>query len=101
MDSSSPSFQLQDSSSADIEFVPDFEGHLHHASPSQTDAFLEQHDYEQFLLAQEIDTPSDNLSHQESHSCEKLCQDDPFFTHVTNLSLTLLPISSHNTTVKT
>ena len=49
--------------------------------------FLEHHDYELFLLNQEIDAPSDNLSHQESHNCEKLCQDDPFFTHATDLCL--------------
>ena len=102
LDSTSPSFQLQDTSSVEVEFVSESEGHLKHANLSQTDIFLEHHDYELFLLNQEIDAPSDNLSHQESHSCEKLCQDDPFFTHVTNFSLTLhYPISWHNTTVKT
>ena len=64
------------------------EGYLNHANLSQTDVFHNHHDYELFLLNQEIDTPSDNLSHQESHDCEKLCQDDPFFTHATDFSLT-------------
>ena len=70
LDSTSPSFHLQDTSSVEIEFVSEFEGHLDHANPSQMDDFLEHHDYEQFLLNQDIDTPSHNLSHQESHNCE-------------------------------
>ena len=52
---------------------------------SQTDVFLAPHDYEQFLLNQEFDTPLDNPNHVESHTCENLCHDDPFFTHATNL----------------
>ena len=88
LDSTSLSSQLHDTSSIEIVFVSKSEGHLDHANPSQTDVFLEHHDYELFLLDQEIDTPSDNLSHQGSHNCEKLCQDDTFLTHVTNFSLT-------------
>ena len=88
LDSTSLSSQLQDNSSIEIEFVPEFEGHLDHANPSQTEVSLEHHDYELFLPNQEIDTPSDNLSHQERQNCEQICQDDPFLTHATHLSLT-------------
>ena len=77
--------QLQDTSSVEIEFVPEFEEYLDNANLSQTDVFLELDDYELFLLNPEIDTISDNLSHQDSNICEQLCQDDPFFTHATNL----------------
>ena len=87
LDSTSPSFQLQETSSVEIEFVPEFEGQLDHGNLSQTDVFLEHYGCELFLLNQEIDTPSDNLSHQETHNCEKSCQADPFFTHGTDLSL--------------
>ena len=79
---------LQDTSSVEIEFVPGFEQHLDNMNLSKTNIVLEPHDYELFLLSQEIDTPSDNLSHQESHICEKFCQDHHFFTHATNLGLT-------------
>ena len=78
VDSTISSFQLQETSSVEIEFVPEVEGYLNHANLSQTYVFHEHHDYEVFLLNQEIHAPSDNLSHQESHNCEKLCQDDPF-----------------------
>ena len=72
---------------------------MDHGNLSQTDIFLEHHDYELFLLNQEIDIPSGNLNHLESHDCEKLCQDDPLFTHTTNLSLTYAQphfIAQHN-----
>ena len=42
--------------------------------------------YDLFLLNQEIDTPSDNLNHQDSHASEKLGQDDTFLIHTTNHS---------------
>ena len=80
-------FQLQDTSSVDVEFVPQFEEQIDNANLSQAAVFLEPHDYELFLLSQEIDTPSDNLSHLESHTCENSCQDDPSCTHATNLGL--------------
>ena len=80
LDSTSLAFQLQDTSSVETELVPEFEEHLDNPNLSQTDIFLEPHGYELFPLNQEIDTPSDNVNHQESHICEKLCQDDPFFT---------------------
>ena len=90
LDSTSLAFQLHDTTSVEIKFVPEFEEHLHNANLSQTDVFLEPHDYELFLLSQQIDTPSDNLSHLESHICEKLCQFDTFFTHATHLGLTFV-----------
>ena len=50
-----------------------------------TDVFSVQHDYDLFLFNQEIDTPSDNLNHQDTHVCEKQGQDD-FLIHATDLS---------------
>ena len=44
--------------------------------------FSVQHDYDLLLLNQEIDTPSDNLNHQDTHVCEK----DDLLIHATNLS---------------
>ena len=52
---------------------------------SPTDVFSVQHDYDLFLLNQEIDTPSDNLNHQNTHVCEKQGQDD-FLIHATDHS---------------
>ena len=51
-----------------------------------------------FLLNQEIDTPSDNLNHQDTHVCEKQGQDD-FLIHVTDLSHNFAPpqfMAQHN-----
>ena len=59
---------------------------------------LEPHDYGLIILSQEIDTPSDNLSHQVGHRCETLYQDDPFFTHTTSLGLTFVLPHFHGTT---
>ena len=89
LDSPSLSSELQDTSrveSIGVEFVPDFEEPLDNNNFSPTDLFSEQHDYDLFLLNQEIHTPSDNVNHQESHACEKLGQDDTFLIHATNLS---------------
>ena len=52
---------------------------------SPTDVFSVQHDYDLFLLNQEIDTPSDTLNHQDTHLCGKQGQDD-FLIHATDLS---------------
>ena len=74
LDSPSLSSELQDTSSVEIveiEFVPDFEEPLESNKFSPTDVFSVQHDYDLFLLNQEIDTPSDNLNHQDTHVCEK------------------------------
>ena len=81
----STSVSSQDTSSIEIEFVSESEGQLENANLSPTDIFFEHHDYELFLLQKEIDAPSDNLNHQDTHVCEKKDQDD-FLIHATNLS---------------
>ena len=81
----STSVSSQDTYSIEIEFVSESEGQLDNANLSPTDAFLEHHDYELFLLQKEIDAPYDNLSHQETHVCEKQGQDE-FLIHATDLS---------------
>ena len=88
LDSPSLSSELQDTSSVEtveIEFVPDFEEPLESNKFSPIDVFSVQHDYDLFLVNQEIDTPSDNLNHQDTHVCEKQGQDD-FLIHGTDLS---------------
>ena len=75
----STSVSSQDTSSIEIEFVSDPEEPLESNKSSPTDVFSVQHDYDLFLLNQEIDTPSDNLHKQD--------QDD-FLIHATNLSHT-------------
>ena len=92
----------QDTSSVEINFVPEFEEHLDNANLSQTNVFLEPHDYELFLLSQEIDISSDNLSHQEVIFVK-------IYAKMTLSSLILqssgghlhYPISWHNTTMRT
>ena len=99
LESPSLSSELQDYSSADsveIELLPQSEGHLDHTNLSPTDVFSEHHDYELFLLQNEIDTPNDNPNHNDIHTCE--IQDD-IFIHATNLSNTFaLPqfMAQHN-----
>ena len=86
LDAPSLSSELQDTSrveSVAIEFVPDFEEALESTKFSPTDGFSVQHDYDLFLLNQEIDTLSDNLNHQDTHVCEKQGQDD-FLIHATD-----------------
>ena len=104
LDSPSLSSELQETSSVEsveIEFVPDFEEPLESNNFSPIDVFSVQHDYDLFLLNQEIDTPSDNLNHQNTHVCEKQGQDD-FLIHATDLSHNFaLPNPWHNTMVKT
>ena len=88
LDSPCLSSELQDTSSVEsveIEFVPDFEEPLESNKFSPTDVFSVQHDYDLFTLNQQIDTPSDNLHHQDTHVCEKQGQ-DAFLIHATNLS---------------
>ena len=85
MDSPSLSSELQDTSSVEIEFVLDFEQPSEINNFSPTDVFSVQHDYDLFLLNQEIDTASSNLNHQGTHVCEKQGQDD-FLIHATDLS---------------
>ena len=86
LDSPSLSSELQDNSSVDsieIEFLPESEEQLDHTKLSPTDVFSEHHDYELFLLQNEIDAPNDN--HYDIHTCEN--QDD-ILIHATNLSNT-------------
>ena len=80
------SVSSQDTSSNDIEF--ESEGQLDNPNLSPIDILSKQHDNELFLLQKEIEAPSDNLSHQESHACEKQAQDDISLIHATNLSHT-------------
>ena len=71
LDSPSPSSELQDTSSAnsvEIEFLPQSEGQQDHINLSQTDVFSGHHDYELSLLQKEIDAPSGNLNHQDTHN---------------------------------
>ena len=82
-----------------MEFVPDFEEPLESNKFSPTDVFSIQHDYD--LLNQEIDTPSDNLNHQDTHVCEEQGQDDFLFIPLTLVTILHYPNSWHNTTVKT
>ena len=86
LDSPSLSPELQYNSSVDsveIEFLPESEGHLDHTKNSPTDLFSTHHDYELFLLQNELDAPNNNLNHYNFHTCEN--QDD-ILIHTTNLS---------------
>ena len=86
--SPSLSSELQDNSSVDsveIEFLPESEGQSDHVNLSSTDVFSLKHDYDLFLLNQEIDAPNYNLNHQDTHICEN--QDD-ILIHATILSHT-------------
>ena len=72
---------------------------MDNANLSPSEVFSRQHDKELFLLQKRIDAPSDDLSHQETHACEKLGQDDTSLIHATNLShIFALPqfIAQHN-----
>ena len=99
LDSPSLSSELQDNSSVvsvEIEFYPESEEQLDHTKFSPTDVFSEHHDYDLFLLQNEIDAPNDNPDHYDIHTCE--IQDD-ILIHATNLSNTFaLPkfIAQHN-----
>ena len=99
LDSPSLSPELQDNSSVDsieIEFLPESEEQLDHTYHSPTDVFSEHHEYELFLLQNEIDAPNDNPNHYDIHTCE--IQDD-ILIHATNLSNTFaLPqfMAQHN-----
>ena len=72
---------------------------MDNANLSPTDVFSLQHHNELFLLQKEIDAPYNNLPCQESHTCEKLGQDDTSLILATNLSHTfVLPqfMAQHN-----
>ena len=70
--------------SIETEFPPEFEGQMDNANLSPTDVFSGHHDYELFLLQNEIDAPYDNLNH---HGFEEQDQ-DVILTHATILSHT-------------
>ena len=99
LDPPSHSPDPQDISSVEndeIEFLPEFEVQLDYANLSPTDVFLGHHDYDLFLLNQEIVTPSDNLNFQNTHVCDN---EDVSLIHATNLSHTFaLPqfMAQHN-----
>ena len=99
LDSPSHSSEPLDTSiveSAEIDFIHESEEPLENNKPSPKDIFSSQHNNDLFLLNQEIDTPSDNLNHQDTHVCEN--QDD-ILIHATNLSHTFaLPqfMAQHN-----
>ena len=102
LDSPSHSSEPQDTSSVEsveIEFIHESEEPLENDKPSPKDVFSSQHNHDLFLLNQGINTPSDNLNHEDTHVCENK---DDILIHATNLSHTLhYPNSWHNTTVKT
>ena len=86
LDSPSLSSELQYNSNADsveIEFLPESEGQLDHTNFTPTDVFSEHHDYDLFLLQNEIDAPNDHPNHYDIHTCEN--QDD-ILIHATNHS---------------
>ena len=99
LDPPSHSYDSQDISSVEnveTEFLPKFEVQLDYANLSPTDVFLGHHDYDLFLLNQEIDTPSDNLNFQNTHVGDN---EDVSLIHATNLSHTFaLPqfMAQHN-----
>ena len=66
-------------------FAPDFEDTGETNKFLATDVLSVQQVYDLFLLNQEIDTPSDNLNHQDIHVCEQQGKDD-FLINTTNLS---------------
>ena len=88
LDSPSNPSETQDTSSVEsveIGFIDESEKPLENNKLPPTDFSLEHHDYDLFLLNQDIDTPSDNLNHQDTHVCEN--QDD-ILIHASNLSHT-------------
>ena len=99
LDPPSHSFDPQDISSVEnveIEFIHESEEPLENNEPSPKDVFSSYHDYELFLLKQEIHTLSDNLNHHDTHVCENL---DDILIDANNLGHTFaLPqfMAQHN-----
>ena len=88
LDSPNHSSEPQDTphvESVEIEFIDESEEPLEIRKPSPTDVFSSYHEYDLFLLNQEIYIPSDNLNSQNTHVCENL---DDILIHATNLSHT-------------
>ena len=69
------SVSSQATCSIEAEFLPEFEGQLDHTNLSPTDVFL---------LQKEIDSPHDNISHEDTHAFEEQDQ-DVILTHATIL----------------
>ena len=92
------SVSSQATCSIETDFLPESEGQLDHTKLSPTDVFSGHHDYELFLLQEEVDAPHDNLSHHDTHVYEEQDQ-DVILTHATILSHTFaLPqfMDQHN-----
>ena len=83
--------------SVEIEFIDESEEPLENNILAPTDVFLEHHDYDLFLLNQEVHTPSGIHNFQDTHVCGN--QDD-ILIHATNHSQTFALPQWHNTTVK-
>ena len=81
------SVSSQATCSIETEFLPEFARQFDDTNLSPTDVFSGHHDYEMFLLQEEIDTPHDNLNHHVLHACEEQDQ-DVILTHATILSHT-------------
>ena len=71
----------------ETEFLPEFKGQLDDTNLSPTDVFSGHHDYEMFLLQNEIDAPHDNINHHVLHACEEQDQ-NAILTHATILNHT-------------
>ena len=69
--------------SVEIEFIDESEECLEINKTSPTDVFGSYHEYDLFLLNQEIDTPSDNINSQNTDVCENLYD---ILIHAPNLS---------------
>ena len=101
LDSPSLSSELQDTSSVDsveIEFLSESERQEDHTNLSQTDVSSGDHDYELFLLQQEIDAPNGNLNHQDTHNKQDFIQLQKSFwssTHVNSCSNYTLHITTY------
>ena len=96
LDSLSLSSELEDTSS--VESV-EIEEPLENNNFLPTDVFSVQHDYDLFLLNQEIDTPSDNLNHQTLMYVKSKVKMTSSFMPLARILH--YPNSWHNTTLKT
>ena len=82
---SSESYNISRIVSVEIKLLPESEGQLDHASLSRRDVFSAHHEYQLFLLRNELEVPNDNLNHHDDHNWEN--QDDSLI-QATNLSNT-------------
>ena len=96
--------ELQDTSSVEsveIEFVPVFEEPLESNKFSPTDIFSVQHDYDLFLLNQEVDTHLTISTIRTLMSVKSKVKMTSTFMPLTLATILHYPNSWHNTTVKT